>query len=339
MNKLQSGLAVFEVLLVAMIVGIIGGTGWYVLRVKNSGKMSVSAGPKDRAILKVDTDPAGIDVAGTPHCDSKKVGKNTPYDCLVGTAFTTTLTAQDKLTINGQGYAFKTWDGCSEANANKKICKVKVKLGQVVTAKVSYEKSAGASSANSATLGCPASSTYIIKGPQTFVPEKSEKLVLYNSSRDYRQSTYAQFWSGNICKEIPLNKALKATKNDGELNSGFALAASSFVTQSSQRTTIPSGGHAYITAMDKGSRDFQPIEAIFRDDGSLTIDEAGLVKKFSQIPDTTFNPPFGFCGWTDSHTVLLNIQETPVGPGGNVYYYDLDMGTISQNATHPACPY
>lgn len=148
MHKLQRGFAFLAALLILVIVGIIGGTGYYVVHVKNSAYGSVSSGSKDKATLKVESEPAGIDVAGNPQCDSKKLKKTTPYECSAGAAFTTTVTAQDKVTVNGQSYTFKTWDGCSEGNTDKKICKSKVKLGEVRTVKVSYEKATGRTNLN-----------------------------------------------------------------------------------------------------------------------------------------------------------------------------------------------
>jgi hypothetical protein len=297
---------------------IIAGTGWYVVHVKNSVYNNPYVGYTDYASLKVESEPAGIDVAGSPACDSKKFSKTTPYQCAAGMSFTTTLTAQDTVSVNGQTYVFKTWDGCSESNADKKICKVKVKIGVHANAKATYEPKAS-SSATSTLIGCPAPSKYVIIGPQSFVPEKPEKLLLYNSSRNFQKPTYAQFVSGNTCKEIPLNVPLQAIAAEG-LNAGYGLAASSFVTGSSQRTTIAPGSHAYI-AVDDSPRRY--LEAIFRDDGKLMIDEPGIASKFGVSADKT-GAPWEFWGWQDNHTVLIWVKT---GSSAGWYYYDLDTDT------------
>ncbi len=123
---------------------IIAFTGWFVWHAQNNAKSTydkTTGSTKNITALKVESDPARIDVTGNPLCDSQKLKKLTPYDCTQNnTGITTVLTAQATVTINGQNYSFKTWDGCSESNADKKICKVKVGQGKTKTAKVSYEK-------------------------------------------------------------------------------------------------------------------------------------------------------------------------------------------------------
>lgn len=319
-----------------VIVALVGGTGWYVLSSRNKANDSYDKADGSSEVelskgLKVTSDPAGIDVAGDPVCDSKKLAKVTPYGCPEAESQTTTLTAQENVTVNGQAYKFKTWDGCSEGNADKKICKVKVDSGKLKTAKASYEQ--GTTNVSSSYVGCPAASKYIIIGPQAFVPEKPEKLVLYNRARDYTQSTNAQFWSDNSCKEITLNSGLKATKVEGSLNAGFGLAASSFVTRSSERTTIPPGGHTYIAVVDKPR--YQYLQAIFRDDGTLMLDNAGLRKTVDPSGDETYSNSDGnifwnFKGWIDSHTALFWIPWKISGPHSDCYAFDFDTGTHAE---------
>lgn len=156
----QDGL--FNVIVVGLIglgILIIGFTGWYVVDNKKKTDSAYNAAGSSEVKLtkglKIISDPAGIDIAGSPLCDSQKLKKVTPYGCSEAEGQTTTLTAQETVNVNGKSYKFKTWDGCSESNKDKKICKVKVDRGKLKTAKASYELTSSTSTQQAKTPAAP----------------------------------------------------------------------------------------------------------------------------------------------------------------------------------------
>lgn len=74
--------------------------------------------------ISVQSEPAGIIMKGEPYCDATKLGKQTPYECeLPAGVKETKITAPSEVQVGGQTYIFETWNGCSESNIDKKICK------------------------------------------------------------------------------------------------------------------------------------------------------------------------------------------------------------------------
>lgn len=76
-------------------------------------------------ILRVDSSIAGVSMIGTPYCGSQVLNKQTPYSCeLMDGQNETLIIAPKETIIASKSYTFKTWDGCSESNPEKNICKV-----------------------------------------------------------------------------------------------------------------------------------------------------------------------------------------------------------------------
>lgn len=150
-------------LLVAFSVILVGGIGTRIYTSKRHqvDPKTLSAAVEGTTQLRIDSDPAGINVTGKTQCDSSKLSKTTPYTCIApNQSIDTVLTVPNVVTLNGQSYQFKTWDGCSESNADKKICRVRVNSGKLKTVKASYGKAAVASqtSASKATTSSTSNS-------------------------------------------------------------------------------------------------------------------------------------------------------------------------------------
>lgn len=95
-------------------------------------------GPKTKVV--VDSSPALIKMSGAPHCDSTELDTQTPYTCaLPDEQGETVVTAPKEIQHEGQKYVFVTWDGCSEGNADKSICKLKFEKDQSYSLKATYE--------------------------------------------------------------------------------------------------------------------------------------------------------------------------------------------------------
>lgn len=104
----------------------------------NQRTFNTSKDSNGTAQLKIESYPDGVTITGQPTCDGSKLHKITPYKCSVLDKINTTLTAPDVVFSGDKVYHFKTWDGCSESNADKKICKMEVTSGKSKTAKASY---------------------------------------------------------------------------------------------------------------------------------------------------------------------------------------------------------
>jgi hypothetical protein len=92
----------------------------------------------ENTLLQIESDPAGITITGQPTCDSPRLHKITPYKCSASDKINTVLTAPDVVSSGGKVYRFKTWDGCSSSNADKKVCKVEVASSKSKTVEASY---------------------------------------------------------------------------------------------------------------------------------------------------------------------------------------------------------
>lgn len=285
--------------------------------------------------LRIESNIPGIAMSGSPYCGSAELNKVTPYDCeLKENQNETVITAPAEATIEGKMYVFQTWDGCSEGNEDRKVCKAKLDLESVTIISAFYEvvnKNTN-NKAVTSKITCPAPEKFIILGPQAFAKDSPGQLVLYNSSKDFQQPTYAQFWSGNSCKEIPLSNGLTAVKDpEWGIHAGFGVASSVVVTRISAPTTKPVGGHNYLAVVDKSR--FQRLKAVFRDDGKLMMDEASLKQIFDPSGDQSnynsdSNMSWTFKGWVDSHTALFLIPWKISGPKSECQAFNFDNSTF-----------
>jgi len=102
--------------------------------IQNQGEQ----GPKTKVLI--DSSPALIKMNGIPHCDSASLNKQTPYMCaLPDDKGETVVTAPKETEQDGKKYRFVTWDGCSEGNVDKSICKLKFEKHQSYSLKATYE--------------------------------------------------------------------------------------------------------------------------------------------------------------------------------------------------------
>lgn len=146
MSKSKSGVTVARSILLVLIIAMIGTIGWYLSHIKGTSFTSGTSSTITKTVirLKIVSDPAGLDISGSPLCDSKKLKKTTPYVCEVSKAgINTVLTAQQAVTSGGQAYTFKTWDGCTDTNPDKKICQVRVADSSEYSVKASYVLASG----------------------------------------------------------------------------------------------------------------------------------------------------------------------------------------------------
>ena len=112
--------------------------------------------------IHIESNISGISIEGSPYCDSLKQHAHTPYDCQLPSGKTeTVLTAPAQAFADGKAYAFDSWDGCAESNADHKVCKVKVSDGDIKKTVVTYKQNAATSTsgnnatADNAPIGCP----------------------------------------------------------------------------------------------------------------------------------------------------------------------------------------
>ncbi len=104
--------------------------------------------------LNVESDPNGLTMQSEQDCDSEKLQQITPYTCAKVGAFTAVVNAPGSVSVNGTTYHFKTWDGCSESNEDKKICKVVISEKETKIIKAVYEIKTGQQSVTtSKTIG------------------------------------------------------------------------------------------------------------------------------------------------------------------------------------------
>jgi hypothetical protein len=79
------------------------------------------------ATIRIESNAPGVSMNGSPYCDSNKLQKLTPYGCDLPHGKTeTVITAPAQTVHNNKTYIFQTWDGCSESNVDKRICKVEM---------------------------------------------------------------------------------------------------------------------------------------------------------------------------------------------------------------------
>lgn len=131
----QTGIAHIAILgLIVIVVGAIGFAGYRVLKNDKADDTSTETSTVT-SIMSIESEPAGISIAGNPACDSVTLSQKTPYNCEIDFEISETiLTAPADAEIDGKKYTFSTWDGCSESNPDKKICKVKLEHGKYVRA-------------------------------------------------------------------------------------------------------------------------------------------------------------------------------------------------------------
>lgn len=93
----------------------------------------------------IDSSPALVTMAGSPHCDGQALEQVTPYTCtLPDEDGETVVTAPKEIQHEGQKYVFVTWDGCSEGNIDKSICKLKFEKNKSYNLKATYEPAVAA---------------------------------------------------------------------------------------------------------------------------------------------------------------------------------------------------
>lgn len=131
------------VLAIALTVILLACSTYVIVRSKNN-KSSNTPTPmvkKGKATLSINSDPAGIQMTAIdPSCDGTQLNKPTPYTCSkTNQNLSTVITAPATAIISGKTYMFSTWDGCSESNANRAICKVNVDNGKVGKLMATYE--------------------------------------------------------------------------------------------------------------------------------------------------------------------------------------------------------
>lgn len=79
-------------------------------------------------------------MTGNAYCNMVEDGKVTPYNCeLSDDATEITITAPETYEKGGKSYTFSSWDGCSESNEKKSICKVNMEKNEPKKIKASYK--------------------------------------------------------------------------------------------------------------------------------------------------------------------------------------------------------
>jgi hypothetical protein len=171
-------------ILAAALVVILLGAGGVALKPTSGNEQSASnssASSAQTTTLHVESSIPGVAMQGSPDCDSQKLQKQTPYDCTLPAGHSETIiTAPDQVSQHGKAYVFQSWDGCSESNSDKKICKIKLKAGDKKTAKATYEL------AKSATAGAPTPNPT----PSTNPPQPGVS-SLHCTPRDYANNQWA----------------------------------------------------------------------------------------------------------------------------------------------------
>jgi hypothetical protein len=143
MKKLnQAGLGHLLMIIIAVVVvGAVGFAGWRVMS-SNTTEKSTNSDASDQEVteetaqIKLDivSEPAGIVMSADSACQDQLKEKQTPTSCETDSEFTTIVTAPAIATVDGRKLSFQTWDGCSEGNADKKICKVIVGESRIIKA-------------------------------------------------------------------------------------------------------------------------------------------------------------------------------------------------------------
>lgn len=127
-------------LLLLIIISIIAGTGWFLYNTKNLDTKSPFSDPYYHK-LRIDSEPTGVSMQADQFCDSERIHKTTPYTCSIPEqSKDVSITAPDKLSKDGRNYTFRTWDGCSESNASKNICKITLDSDTQKTIKATYDE-------------------------------------------------------------------------------------------------------------------------------------------------------------------------------------------------------
>ncbi|HWZ66121.1 MAG TPA: hypothetical protein VNX65_05030 [Patescibacteria group bacterium] len=138
-------------IVLAALVAITIGTGGYLIA--NGHNSPTPSNPSEsRTTLAISSEPAGVQIGGNPECDSSKLHKVTPYNCVVGDKILDTIMiAPYQTVVSGKTYMFATWDGCSVSNADKKVCRVTAGQGQTKNLKATYVLSTTASGTSPST--------------------------------------------------------------------------------------------------------------------------------------------------------------------------------------------
>jgi hypothetical protein len=135
----QQGFTAIEIILAVVLVAAIGAAAFFAVKANNTSNPKTKQSNASSSSLVIQTDPGGLEVTGDPLCDSAKLKKKTPFTCIQDGSLETLVIAPALATINGKTYAFRTWDGRSADNADKRICKVIVDAGQSKTIKAGYD--------------------------------------------------------------------------------------------------------------------------------------------------------------------------------------------------------
>lgn len=332
-------------ILVVLLVLLLGGGCFAYFQAKDDSDIAPSYSSnnadsaKKVAVLRVESNIVGINMKSAPDCDSAQLKKVTPYECTLQEGhLETVITAPAQTTSNGTVYNFKTWDGCSESNSDKKICRVKLKLDKISSLKATYEKAASGSGATVSTDmhvpgSCRIASKYIIVGPQAFDPAKPAQLILYNRAKSPYQPTFLQIWNNNSCIDVNLGHNIVAT------DSGYGQNVFAWGLTTSPH---PKDVHAYIGVIDNGKT--QHPQAIIREDGKVMADEAYLAKKFN-APSVD---GWRFEAWMDNKTMLIHAaieEEQHNNPNysffdtnqANWFYYNVETDSYVNKV--PPYPY
>lgn len=139
----QAGIAHVSVVLgivLLVVIGVIGN------RVANRSVKTDKPGNQTHesvANLSIESDPAGLEMSGNPYCDGVEQKTKTPYECdLKEGESETVMIAPATATIDNKQYVFRTWDGCSESNVDKKVCRVKAEVNKSHVIKAHYDVAA-----------------------------------------------------------------------------------------------------------------------------------------------------------------------------------------------------
>lgn len=117
----------------------IGISGYFVYQEKYK-KVTTVQTKTEKTTLTIESEPAGVSMTGGSECDSSKMNKTTPYECEIVNIKETTIVAPEEVEINGEKFKFTTWDGCSESNDDKNICKITMSPYENKKIKANYEK-------------------------------------------------------------------------------------------------------------------------------------------------------------------------------------------------------
>ena len=91
--------------------------------------------------LSIDSNPPGIVMEASLDCASDKRKITTPQVCKGSLEdLATSITAPMSVSVGGQSYEFKKWEGCSEKSSSASICGVRVSPGMKGSILARYEK-------------------------------------------------------------------------------------------------------------------------------------------------------------------------------------------------------